>query len=167
MDNARKEFSKIYDSNIERIYRYVFLRVNSEEIAQDLTSDTFIKAWEVFRKDKNKIKNPSAFLYRVAKNLVVDHYRKKGRVVVVSIDDSLNQLPASGANPEELAIASSDLAPIQKAISGLHEDYQNAIIWRYLDDLSINEIASLLDRSEEATRVLIHRAMKALKANLS
>jgi len=61
----------------------------------------------------------------------------------------------------------SEMNTVRQAMSHLNDDYQNAIIWRYLDDLSIKEVSQLLDRSEEATRVLLHRAMKELKTRLS
>jgi RNA polymerase sigma-70 factor (ECF subfamily) len=56
---------------------------------------------------------------------------------------------------------------VRKALAGMNENYQNAVIWRYLDDMEIAEVASLLGRTEAATRVLLHRAMKELKTKLS
>src|SRR3989344_1984385 len=92
MTNPRKEFSKIFDSCINKIYRFVFVKVSSEEIAQDLTSETFLKGWEAFQasygQDGQKIENPQAFLYKIARNLVVDYYRQKGRTQVISADNA-------------------------------------------------------------------------------
>lgn len=167
MDEIKKNYGRIYDEHVDRIYRFVFLRVNSQETAEDLTSETFLKGWEVFRSDCGKIKNPQAFLYRIAKNLVIDHYRSKGRVQVVSSDEHDYRLADPKANLEKTAALSSDMESIKKALSGLNEDYQNAIIWHYLDDLPMKEVAELLDRSEPAARVLLHRAMKELKTRLN
>ena len=165
MGNLRKLFSKIYDQYVEKIYRFIFLKVNSQEVAQDLTSETFLRGWESF-KNGNKIENPQAFLYQIARNLVTDHYREKGRTQVVSAEYVPIVDPREDL--EEKAILRSDLDTIKSALANLrNEDYQNVIIWHYLDDLSIEEVAKLLDRSEEATRVLLSRALAALRQKIN
>jgi RNA polymerase sigma-70 factor (ECF subfamily) len=164
MSNLRKKYSQIYDQYIEKIYRFIFFKVNSKEIAEDLTSETFLRGWEKFKGDQ-KIENPPAFLYRIARNLVIDHYREKGRFQVVSAESSPIIDPRTSL--EERAILNSDLETVRKALSNLKEDYQEAVIWYYLDDLPISEIAKLLDRTEPATRVLIHRALNALRASIN
>ncbi len=163
MANQRAEFAKIYDKYIAKIYRFVVLKVSSIEVAQDLCSESFLKGWEVFKQEK--IDNPQAFLYRIARNLIIDHYREKGRTQIVSIDG----LPIVDANSriEEKAALNSDLEQIKLKLADLNDDYQNVIIWHYLDDLSISEVANLLDRSEEATRVLLHRALEALRKDVN
>lgn len=163
MADLRKTFSKIYDQNIDKIYRFVFLKVNSQEIAQDLTSETFLRGWEAFQKSQ-KIENPRAFLYKIARNLVIDHYREKGRVQVVSAEDT--KIIDPHVDLEGKAALMSDVAQVKEVLAELKDDYQNAIIWRYLDDLPIPEIANLLGRTEPATRVLLSRALKALREEL-
>ena len=163
MANLRKIFSKIYDQYIDKIYRFIFLKVNSQEIAQDLTSETFLRGWESF-KNGNKIENPQAFLYKIARNLVTDHYREKGKVKIVSAE--YVKITDPRTNLEEKALSESDLDNIRVALVDLRENYQNVIIWHYLDDLPIPEIAKMLDKSENTTRVLLHRALKALKNSI-
>ena len=163
MANPRKIFSKIYDQYIDKIYRFVFFKVNSQEIAQDLTSETFLRGWESF-KNGNKIENPQAFLYKIARNLVTDHYREKGKTQIVSAE--YVKITDPRTNLEEKAILNSDLDTIRLALTSLKENYQNVIIWHYLDDLSISEIAKTLGKSEEATRVQLHRALKSLKNSI-
>jgi RNA polymerase sigma-70 factor (ECF subfamily) len=170
MKNPRKIFSKIYDQYIDKIYRFIFFKVNSQEIAQDLTSETFLRGWEAFEKSQNpttndqKIENPQAFLYKIARNLVTDHYREKGKTQIVSAD--YVNITDPRTNLEEKAVLNSDLDTIRLALTSLKEDYQNVIIWHYLDDLSISEIAKMLEKSEDATRVQLHRALKALKNSI-
>ena len=166
MDSLRKVFSKIYDQNINKIYRFIFLKVSSQEIAQDLCSETFLRTWEKFKQGKgNPIQNPQAFLYRTARNLVIDHYRQKGKAQVISAESAPIVDPRE--NLEEEAILRSDLNMVKTSLAGLKDDYQDVIIWHYLDDLPISEVSELLDRSEEATRVLLHRALKALKVEIN
>ncbi len=187
MVNYRKEFSKIYDKCIDKIYRFIFLKVNSQEIAQDLTSETFLKGWEAFKKSQNPghnnqkveegksssppfanarvIENPSAFLYQIARNLVIDHYREKGKAQVISAE----YIPIIDPKQdlEKKSLLESDIGQVRLALNGLKEDYQNVIIWHYLDDLPISKVAKMLDRTEETTRVLLHRALKTLKNKIN
>ena len=165
MANLRKIFSQIYDRYIDKIYRFIFLKVNSQEIAQDLTSETFLRGWESFQAKNEEIENIQAFLYRIARNLVTDYYREKGRTQVVSAE--FVSIVDPRQNLEEKSLLNSDVDNIKRALASLKENYQNVIIWHYLDDLPIQEIAIMLDRSEEATRVLLHRALKALKNELN
>jgi len=164
MANLRKIFSKIYDRYIDKIYRFVFFKVNSQEIAQDLTSETFLKTWESF-KNGNKIENPQAYLYKTARNLVIDFYREKGKVQIVSAENPL--IPDPTQNLEEKAILSSELGQIRQALTELNDDYQNVIIWHYLDDLPICEISQMLGRTDDATRVLLSRALQALRNEIN
>ena len=164
MEKKRKEFSKIYNNYIDKIYRFIFLKVSSQEIAQDLTSETFLRGWESF-KNGNKIENPQAFLYRIARNLVTDHYREKGRAQIVSAEYVSIIDPREDV--EEAAVLKSDLNTIRLALVSLKEDYQDVITWHYLDDLPITEVAKLLDRSEDATRVLLSRALQALRNEIN
>ncbi|MFH1582631.1 MAG: sigma-70 family RNA polymerase sigma factor [bacterium] len=161
MANPRKEFSKIYDQYIDKIYRFVFLKVSSKDIAQDICSETFIKCWEFYKNKNNTIENHQAFIYRVARNLVTDYYRKKGRTQVVSAENIPIYDPE--ANLEEKAIFASDLGQVKLALNDLKEDYQNVIVWHYLDDLPIKKVAEMMNKSEQNTRVILHRALKSLK----
>jgi len=165
MKNPQKKFSKIYDKYINKIYRFIFLKVNSLDIAEDLCSETFLKGWQVFKEDSNKIENPQAFLYQIARNLVIDHYREKGGTNFVSPEI----VPIVDPNPgvEEKMALSSDIDNIRTALVSLGGEYQDVIIYRYLDDLSISEIAEMLNKSEGAVRVMLHRALKALRATVN
>ena len=162
----RKQFSKIYDQYINKIYRFVFIKVNSQEVAEDITSKVFLRGWDSFSRNPVKIENPSAFLYQIARNLVIDHYREKGRTQFVS-PDSIPDVADTSINIEEGAIINADLATVKQAIAGLKDDYQNVVIWHYLDEMPIYDIAKLLERSEDATRVLLHRALSSLRQNLA
>lgn len=166
MDNLKKEFSDIYDQYINKIYRFVYVKVNSQEVAEDICSEVFLRAWQVFQKTGNPghnqtIEHPQAFLYKIARNLVIDHYRKKGRTQTVSLE----VLPLADSNPriEGKIALDSDLEQVKVALANLNEDYQNVIIWHYLEDLSIPEIAKMLNKQEGAVRVQLHRALKSLK----
>src|SRR3989344_3083035 len=107
MSQLRKQFSDIYDKYIEKIYRFVFLKVNSQEIAEDLCSEVFTRGWESFKRQKCDIKNIQAFLYQIARNLIVDHYRYKGQAQMVSVDAI--PLLEGGVSLEEKAMLKSEV----------------------------------------------------------
>lgn len=161
---TRKIFTQIYDEHIERIYRFIFVKVSSQDIAEDLCSETFLRCWEKFKEDRDKIENIQAFLYTIARNLVTDHYREKGRAQIVSTDDVLIADPR--VDLEEQGQIGSDLNIIKAALTNIKEDYQEMIIWYYIDDLPVSEIAEMAKKSEGAVRVTIHRALKSLKDEL-
>jgi len=164
MPDQRKKFSQIYDRYIDKIYRFVFFKVNSKDIAEDLTSETFLKIWKVFQNDDQEIENMQAFLYRTARNLVIDYYRIKGKNQTMSVEHAYLLDPRQDL--EENAKLNSDIENIKQVLVNLKEDYQNVIIWYYLDDLPIPKIAKLLDRTEDATRVLLHRALESVRLKI-
>ncbi len=162
MDNQKEQFSSIYDQYIEKIYRFVYLKVNSQEIAEDITSKVFLKGWEAFKNRQNPIENPGAFLYQIARNDVVDYYRHKGRNKVVSAEISPEMVDQT-TDEQAKAIMASDINMVKSALTGLKKDYQDIIIWHYLDDMPVEEIAKLVGRPEGTVRVMLHRGLKDLK----
>jgi RNA polymerase sigma-70 factor (ECF subfamily) len=163
-NNIKDTFSQIYDTYIDKIYRFVFFKVNSQEVAEDLCSETFIRGWQSFQ-EKKEIENPRAFLYQIARNLIVDYYRDKAKTQMVSADSLPIIDPKSDLEAE--TIKKSDLETIKAGLSGLKDDYREVLTWHYIEDLPVPEIAVLLGKSEGATRVLLHRALKSLKNWLS
>lgn len=162
MESLNEQFGQIYDQYIDKIYRFVYLKVGTQEIAEDITSKVFLKGWEAFQRAPGEIKNPGAFLYQIARNAVVDHYRDKGRTNTVSVDAS-PEIADPGTNAQDMAILSADVSIIKKAIQKLKKEHQDIIIWHYLDDMPIAEIAKLIDRPEGTVRVMLHRGLKDLK----
>ena len=176
-----KEFLKLYDENVAAIFRYIFLRVNSKETAQDLASEVFLRAWKqwndaskgVIKTENNglaavasKIKNHRAFLYRIAKNLTIDFYRRKSRTEI-SFEEITIQIPDIKDGPIEKTNLSLELEPIKKALREMQDDYAEVIVWHYLDELKIPEIAEILDKSEGAVRVMLSRALEKIREHTS
>lgn len=162
MSNPKEQFSQIYDQYIEKIYRFVYLKVNSQEIAEDLTSKVFLRGWEAYQNQGDSIKNPRAFLYQIARNAVVDYYREKARTKTISADSS-PQLADPKTGPHDRAILSADISIVKTAIQKLKKDYQDIIIWHYLDDMPIADIAKNLNKPTGTVRVMLHRGLKDLK----
>lgn len=164
MEEIKQEFEKIYDQYVEKIYRFIYLKVSSQEIAEDLSSEVFVRIWESHEKGRIQ-SNVQAYIYQVARNVVVDHYREKGRFQVVSVEKHIEVLEGD-FDIEEQAGLNMEMERVQKALADLSDDYQNYIIWRYLEELSVPEVAQITGKSEESVRVGTHRALQALKGRL-
>ena len=164
MNDNKEQFSLIYDQYIEKIYRFVYLKVNSQEIAEGITSHVFMKGLESYQ-DSREIKNVSAFLYQIARNSVVDHYREKGRTKTVS-PEFLPETADLKVNLHEKAIINADIELVKSALQNIKKDYQDVVIWHYLEDMPTAEIAGILGKPEGTVRVMLHRGLKALQEEL-
>lgn len=164
INNPKEQFSRIYDQYIEKIYRFVYVKVDSQEIAEDISSKVFLKGWESY-KNQEEIKNPGAFLYQIARNMVIDHYRGKDKTKTIPID-YVPQIVDPRTNSYEKAVLNSDIDIIKSAIQKLKKDYQDILIWYYLEDMPTAEIAELLNKPVGTVRVMIHRGLKCLKDEL-
>ncbi len=169
--NIDKEaFGRLYDLYVKPIYRFVYLKVNSREEAEDLTSETFLKAWDYISKPENsqKIRNAKAFFYQVASNLVIDFYRKKAflPVSLASLGENSEIKDEKELIGADKLIREAEIGELKRAFQNIPPNYSDTIIWYYLEDLKISEIAEVLKKSEGTVRVLIHRALKALKREM-
>lgn len=158
-----KAFSELYELYFEKIYRFVFFRVNHREAAQDLTSETFMKAWGRLA-EIEAARAFTAWLYQIARNLVIDYYRtRKQDVDLNTLENTLQY--------EDNIVQKANLSFDQKnfllALKKLTADQQLVIKLKFLDELDNNEIAALLYKSEGAVRVIQHRAINELKRILN
>lgn len=161
----QKKFTKIYDRYLDNIYRFVYIKVNSSQIAEDLTSEVFLKTWEKYQA-RTGIKNPKAYLYTVARNLVIDFYRQKGQASIMSIEEKDIEVPGQD-DLENVNKDQENLAQVRTALAKIRPEYQDVIILRHIDGLAIKDIAKIIDKSKGATRVMLHRAMEELKEKLN
>lgn len=165
-DGSHDAFSELYDIFIDQIYRYVFYRVKSSD-AEDLVEVVFLKIWENIDKYKVQAKTSfSAWLYRIAHNLVVDYYRSKK-------DKEFDELSIDIAtkdrehNAIRMAERSLDKDNLKKGMKNLKKSYQDIILYKFINELTNSEIAEILGKSEGSLRILQHRALKALKHELT
>lgn len=155
-------YGKLYDCYVDRIYRFVYFKVNVQEDAEDITSEVFLKAWEYINTTNKKIDNFNALIYRVARNSVIDYYRN--RKINVSTDDEENLIQIQDkVNVIENVEQVLDRSNIEKLLSKLKEAYRDVILLKYIEDYSISEIAEITGKSNANVRVLLHRGIQALK----
>ncbi|MBP7058316.1 sigma-70 family RNA polymerase sigma factor [Candidatus Gracilibacteria bacterium] len=152
-------FAKIYDMYVDAIFRYMSFKVGKEE-ALDLTENVFLKVWEnigIYRTGKYYF---SAWIFKIAHNLVVDHYRLNRETLELSIDVPDDKFSSDPAAMAETGLKSEVLA---RAISKLKRTYQQVIVLKYINELENREIARIMGRGEGSLRILKFRALKALK----
>lgn len=163
----KEAFGQLYDFYAPKIFRFVRLKVSSQTLAEDLTSESFLRIWEYLQQEGKEVeKSFQALLYTIARNLVVDSYKRKS-YRELSLDDDFTKFLFSKQSADRKDIISKEqLYDIHKSILAIKEEYQDVIIWYYVDDLSVPEIAKIMDKSQGAVRVLIHRALIALRKHL-
>ena len=157
-------FGEIYNIYSDRIYRFIFFKVATREEAEDITSDVFLKAWEYLNKGDREIQHLNAFFYQIARNTVIDYYRKKSQVEFVRDEDVWKKIPDHRQQRflTEIEI-SADIQKIEKILKTLKDEYKDVVLLRFVEEMSIEEISQILDKSKGAVRVLLHRAIKLIK----
>jgi RNA polymerase sigma-70 factor (ECF subfamily) len=155
-------FVEAYDLFAPKLYRHALFRTSSPEVAEDIASETFTRAWEVIREKANEIRHLKAFLYRIADNLIIDHYRKNARAAIPISEEIEETLRAPGDPHEQLdkTLAGEKMAGL---LSKLRPETRDLLVMRYIDDLPIEHIAETTGRKKNAIYVALHRAVKELK----
>lgn len=156
-------FGLLYDEYQPRIYRFIYLKVSHREEAEDLTHQVFLGAWQNIGNYQFKGFPFSSWLYQIARNQVIDHYRtKKKNVSLESVAD-----PEIESSSEKTIDSNLDIEKIKQAIIRLNPEQQDIIIMRFIDDFSPQEAAKALNKSYGAVRLLQYRAIKNLKRILN
>jgi len=160
-------FAKIYDRYVSVIYRFVILKLPRQEDAQDITAETFTKFWHYVQQQKD-IANVRAYLYQIARNLVADFYRNNERqaeqtFVTFDTENPSNELHDAGRG-RDLMIARGEMALVLQQLERLKEDYRDVLAMRLIDDLTFEDIASILGKTAGHVRVIYHRGIRAMKS---
>ncbi|HHD92443.1 MAG TPA: sigma-70 family RNA polymerase sigma factor [Candidatus Portnoybacteria bacterium] len=165
MKLSQQKFAQIYQEQVKSIFRFIYLRTNSKEIAEDLTANVFLKYWKFVNSKTTPVDNPRAFLYQTARHILIDYYRQnKNNILSLDEKDELAELiPDQKLNPAQKNIITENIKKMQLSLSQLKSEYQEVLIWKYLDKLKTKEIARIIDRPPEAVRTLASRALKALR----
>jgi len=154
-------YAELYDAYLQRIYRFIFFKIGTKQDAEELTSEVFLGAWTYLCQEP--VKNVNALLYKMARNKLADFYREKKEdvdlIAVVNVSD--------GIDTEADTDLSAAHADVVKALKQLHGEYAQMVSMRYLDQLEIAEIAQALGKTRNNVRVTLHRAMAALKTQLT
>ena len=161
----RAAYAGLYERYIDKIFRYISYKVADRALAEDLTSQTFLKAWDAIGDYEFRNHPFGAWLFRIAHNLVVDHHRSKKEVV--TLDDASRQLEHKASQdeirPEKMLAELISSARVRSAIERLTEEQQQVLILRFFEGLSTGEVAELMGKRRGAIRGLQFRALSALR----
>jgi RNA polymerase sigma-70 factor (ECF subfamily) len=157
-------FGSLYDRYQPAIYRFIVVKVGSREEAEDITHHVFLSAWTKVGTYKHRGHPFSSWLYQIARNMVIDHYRsRKDDVSLDKLDPESSIIPAVAQSDLSIKL---ELEKVHRAIKELKPDYQDVIILRFIEDLPLKETATILKKSEGAVKLAQHRAIKELKEKL-
>lgn len=159
-------FGDLYLKHMDAIYRYVLYRVGNAHDVEDLTEQVFLKAWEALPSYEYRGHPFSSWLYRIAHNVVVDHHRRRRPALAVPLAGQTD-LASDEESALERIIRAGEISELASAISQLNDDQQQVIVLRFVEGLSHDQVAQILDRSPGACRVLQHRALAALNRLLT
>jgi RNA polymerase sigma-70 factor (ECF subfamily) len=164
-DGDRQAFGELYGRYVDRIYRYVYFKVGSREHAEDITGQTFLKAWDAIGGYEWRNHPFGAWLFRIAHNLVVDYHR--ARREVLSLDDASPQLEGRASRdtvrPDRILAELIATDRVRSAIGRLTEEQQQVLILRFFEGLSTGEVADIMGKRRGAVRGLQFRALSALR----
>jgi RNA polymerase sigma-70 factor (ECF subfamily) len=147
----RAAFTALYERHVDQVYRHIYYRVFNQIEAEDITQDTFVKAWKAIDNYKNTGAPFAAWLFIISRNLIADHYKKKPKHLNIDED------------PEGMAEANLNKELVKNAVLKLKGDKQQVIIMRFIDGFSYEEIARALNKNEGAVRMIQCRGLIELR----
>lgn len=167
-EKVKKQFITLYNAEADAVFRFCLLRTKSRETALDLTQDTFSRLWSSLIKQV-KIENGRAFIFTIARNLLIDHYRRQEPILESALgvnedneDGEFFNLPALGTSKNELEQGSEGRLLLSK-INDLPADYREVIYLRFVEGLNPREIAQILGESANLISVRINRGLEKLR----
>lgn len=168
-NHDKEAFTRVYDESVSDIYRFVYFKVGNKEEANDLTSMIFLKAWNHIQNNSlEDSKTLRALIYKIARTTVIDYYRESGNKISLSLDNEDEPLEISDDSQgqeasQEKIDREADLELIKSKLPLLKEEYREIIVMKFVSDLSLEEIADVTGKKRGNVRVLLHRALNALR----
>ena len=155
-DALRALHNRLY----EPVQRYVHFKVSDPQVSEDLTSEIFLRVLEAFKQDKMWKTTPDAWIFGIARNVVADHYRKTSRRNEVVLDERL-AMPDE-QTPTQRIIVAEQHEELAQAITVLTDEQRDVVLLRFMEGLSINDVAEAMGKTPGAVKGLQHRALRAL-----
>ena len=157
-----KAFSVLYRRYLDRVYSYAFYQLGDHHDAEDATARTFLAALRGIGSFRDEGASFRAWLFRIARNTVANAHRTRVRRRTEPMASVVTDPAAPDGDPAGLSLRAEDARRIRAALEQLPDDRRQVVLLRFADGLSAREIGQVLDRSEGAVRVLLHRALRDL-----
>lgn len=149
----------LYETHVDSIFAYVRYRVPSDVLAEDITSEVFLRMVRSIASYRDQGAPFRAWLFRIAANLITDHYRQHGKNPTVAIPESYE---SDDTNPFDHVLQEDEHQHLRLAIQSLPAEYQDLLVLRFVEELPHTEIARILNKSAMSLRAMQYRALKAL-----
>jgi RNA polymerase sigma-70 factor (ECF subfamily) len=161
-----REFSDFYRAHLRDVYNYTYYRTGNHHDAEDLTTQTFIQAYRHFERAQRESNGRPLrpWLIRIAHNLAANYYRDRSRKPTSSLEDAV---VIDAHDTEQIVEGREEATRLLEAVRSLPDDRREAMIMRFALGMGNREIARTLGRTEGATKVLIHRAIKQLEKEMA
>lgn len=159
----QEAFGELYDRHVVRVYRHLYYMLGNAAEAEDLTAQTFLRAWEAIGRYEVRGAPFVSWLLRIAHNLGVSHLRSKRESAQLH-DGIVDDKPRR--DPESVLEQSADEELVREAILRLRDEQRQVIILRFIEDLDYREVAEIIGKSVAAIRVIQHRALNSLRKQM-
>ena len=155
----QEAFTRLYRQFADQIYRFSYFKTSNRQLAEDITSETFLRVWRYLARYKSQ--NFRAYLFTIARNLINDHYKNQARTgLMENVDEQLADKPN---DPLANLIKSDQNQGLLTALSKLSPLHKEVVMWRFIEELSVKETAAIIKRPSVWVRVVQHRALRKLK----
>ena len=161
----RELFAELYEEYMPKVYRHIYYKVNNTHVAEDLTSTVFEKALTNFGRFASDKASFSTWIFSIARNVVIDHYRVQGRRQAVSLDEATEatQIASGDLSPEEEVMRSEERQRLQVCLAKLSREEQEIISLKFGAELNNRQIAKTLGLSESNVGTRLYRAVRKLR----
>ena len=156
-------FDRLYNHYLPPIYRFIYMKVSHREEAEDLAHEVFLSAWQNIHNYKHRGFPFSSWLYQIARNRVIDYYRVKKTNIPLEKINPVSEFLKFNSLIEETLDQELNIEEVKAAMRKLNNDQQDVLLMRFMENLTHEEIAKAIGKSEGAVRLIQHRGIKALK----
>lgn len=156
---------ELYDRYHKPIFRYLWARVSDRHLAEDLTGDVFTRMVTALPRYRSSAGTFQAWLYRIAHNLLIDHYRKDRNKREIPLDD-IEYLGHPDHSPEQATEQGMFIEQVRRGLQELDSVQQEILALRFISDLPLQEVATIMGKSVGAVKIAQHRALKELRGIL-
>jgi RNA polymerase sigma-70 factor (ECF subfamily) len=162
--NAIEAFTAFYEQYLPKVFKYISYRINDKFLAEDITSVVFEKALTKFSQYNAEKAAFSTWIFRIARNTLIDHYRVNSREHTVQLDEALDT-PENDKSPEQAVIEDEECRMLKRSIAKLSPPEQEIVSLKFSGEMTNRQIAGMLGLSESNVGVILYRAVRKLRSD--
>lgn len=156
-NNIRQEFEKIFQKHSDVVYRLCLYKTSNQDVAHDLTQETFTKLWKAMSSGK-EIQKPKQYIYQISRNLIVDYYKSKKALSLDSLQEDGFEPKSTDSSPDII----SEVNLLKDVIETLEEQFRDVIYMKFVEGMRVKDIADILNISENLASIRISRGKQKL-----